>query len=391
MEPYLFAIPWLGFIAYVAATLRIPRPIAPVQVPEGPNEASSAPPVTVVVPARNESVNIQVCVGSLSRSSYPDFEIVVVDDRSEDGTGDLVRAMPRMNARDIRVVTGKPLPEGWLGKPWACHQGADSAGGGLLLFTDADTTHAPELLARAVASLREDGSDAVTLVGRQLLGSFWEYLLQPQMFGLLALRYPNVRQGFGAENWGDAIANGQYILIDREAYEAVGGHASVRAEVVEDMRLAQVICRSGHRLSVRGAEDHFATRMYRSLPELVEGWGKNLYVGSRQSMGGKAGWLTPFAPAAMIATLLAFWVAPMVGLVLSVAGFLPGSVVHWGLIAYGLSTLFWVGVHRRFRAPLFLAPLHPLGALGAAGIILRSWRGGSRVRWKGREYQVSTS
>jgi hypothetical protein len=93
----------------------------------------------------------------------------------------------------------------------------------------------------------------------------------------------------------------------------------------------------------------------------------------------------------MITTLLAFWVAPAVGLLLAVACILPSSVVPWGIIAYGLSTLFWVGVHHQFRAPLSFAPLHPLGALVAAGIILKSWWGGSRVRWKGREYQVSTS
>lgn len=387
MEPYLFSLPWVVFVAYVLLKVRPPRPLT-----AKPTGAESAPrSVTVVVPARNEALNIQRCVRSLAESDYPDFEILVVDDRSEDDTAQLARALPRGNAREIRVLSGEALPDGWLGKPWACHQGAKAATGDLLLFTDADTTHDPDLLARAVASLLEDHSDAVSLVGRQTLGSFWEYLLQPQIFGLLALRYPDVRRRFGVENWGDAIANGQYVLIDRKAYEGVGGHVSVRAEVVEDMRLAQVLCRSGHRLTIRGAEDHLATRMYRSLSELVDGWGKNLYVGSRQSMGGRSAWLAPFAPAAMIATVLTLWVAPTVGFLLSLAGVLPPAVVPWSVITYGLATLFWIGVHRRFRAPLSLAPLHPLGALVAVGIVLKSWRGGSRVRWKGREYRVSTS
>jgi chlorobactene glucosyltransferase len=242
-----------------------------------------------------------------------------------------------------------------------------------------------------VAAIREDGAQALTLVGRQLLGSFWEYLVQPQMFILLALRYPNLRRVFGEDTWGDAIANGQYILIARDAYEAVGGHEAVRDEVVEDMRMAQAICRGGHRLTVRRAEDDFATRMYRSLPDLVQGWGKNVYVGSRQSVGGRSSWLAPLAPAGMIAALLFLWVAPITGLLLSMIGVLPAAVVPWGLTTYGLSTLFWIGAHYRFQAPLAFAPLHPLGALVVVGIVIRSWRGGGRVRWKGREYQVSTS
>lgn len=391
MEPYLLSLPWLGFVVYVASTFRMPRPLTWGVEAEGTVDPAPVPSVSVVIPARNEARNIEACVGSLSCSEYPEFEIVIVDDRSEDGTGDLVRSLPRGNARAIRVVTGAPLPDGWLGKPWACRQGAAETEGELILFTDADTTHSATLLSRSVASLREDGSDALTLVGRQLLGTFWEYLVQPQMFGLLALRYRDLRRTFGEENWRDAIANGQYILMARDTYEAVGGHGSVKAEVVEDMRMAQVICRGGYRLSVRGAENDFATRMYRSLPDLVQGWAKNVYVGSRQSMSGRTAWLAPLAPAAMIVALILLWVAPLSGLLLSAAGVLPSAVVPWGVTTYGLSTLFWIGVHRRFRAPVSLAPLHPLGALVAVGIVLKSWRGGSRVRWKGREYRVSTS
>jgi chlorobactene glucosyltransferase len=400
VEPYLLSLPWVAFIVYVAGKVRLPRPLAPgpfadadadVGAGKGGHESAGQPAVTVVVPARNEAENIERCVGSLSRSVYSDFEILVIDDRSEDGTGELARALPPGNAREIRVMDGQSLPAGWLGKPWACHQAAMASQGGLLLFTDADTTHHPELLARSVASLREDGAQALTLVGRQVLGSFWEYLLQPQMFGLLALRYPDLRRTFDARSWNDAIANGQYVLIDRSAYESVGGHESVKGEVVEDMRFAQVVCRAGNRLSIRGAEEHFATRMYRSLNDIVEGWGKNVYVGSRQSMGGRMPFLAALTPAAMVFTLLALWVTPSVALLLSLAGVLSGAVVPWSVITYGLSTLFWVAVHYRFRAPIALAPLHALGALFVVGIILKSWRGGGRVRWKGREYHVSTS
>ena len=148
--------------------------------------------MSVVVPARDEAVNIGSCVASLAASTYPDFELVVVDDRSSDGTATLARAMGPGNARALRVLDGTELPEGWLGKPWACAQGAAGATGELLLFTDADTVHGPDLLGRAVAALEEDRADLLTVTGRQLMGSFWERLVQPQIFLMMIFRFHDI-------------------------------------------------------------------------------------------------------------------------------------------------------------------------------------------------------
>ena len=183
--PLLLALPWVGVLAFILFVARLPRELPP------PGRSGAAKPlVSVIVPARNEAANIETCLRSLAASTYPAFEVIVVDDRSEDGTAQIVRSLGAGNALRLRLVEGAELPAGWLGKPWACRQGAAAAEGGLLLFTDADTRHGPDLLARAVAGLHEEEADLMTLVGKQLMESFWERLVQPQIFMLMVFRFP---------------------------------------------------------------------------------------------------------------------------------------------------------------------------------------------------------
>ncbi|MBI4540781.1 MAG: glycosyltransferase [Gemmatimonadetes bacterium] len=382
-------LPWLALAAFVFLRVRRPPPL-----PHPPGMRDSAPAlVTVIVPARNEAHNIVECLGTLTRSAYPNYEIVVVDDRSTDGTPSLARRVPRGNARRLAVIHGEPLPEGCMGKPWACWQGYLRAEGELFLFTDADTRHAPLLLGRAVAALEEEGTDAVTVLGHQVLVSFWEQVVMPQIILLLLLRYPDVSQPRGPGNWRSAIANGQFILIRRSAYESVGGHAAVRAEVAEDLRLAQELCRAGRRLVVRGAEDALETRMYRSLAEIVEGWSKNIATGARQCV---EPWLAPFALPVLVTFLLGMWLLPPVALgawaLARLAGLVTAEgVVQWVSAAMGASLLIWIAGCLRFRIPAGYAVLYPLGAAVAAMIAVRSGMRGRRIRWKGRDYDGPSS
>lgn len=379
----LMALPWIGFVAYLAFRVR-----EPPELPAG-SVGAGAPSVSVIVPARNEAREIVGCLDSLAASRYPDFEIVVVDDRSGDGTAALARTVPPGNARRIRVVDGRPLPEGWFGKPWACWQGYREARGELLLFTDADTRHAPDLLARAAAFVEErvaSGGEpvgGVSVLGRQILETFWERVVMPHVLLLLVLRFPDLREEPGPKRWREAIASGQHILVRREAYEAVGGHEAVRGEVVEDLRIAQELARSGTPLAVRLAEASMATRMYRSLGEMVEGWSKNLFTGMRQSVppGGRP-WVVP----GILAFLGGLWLLPPV-----VVAAAAGSVLStgWGggaLTAVAVSVAGWARASARFGIPRRYALLYPLGAAVAGAIILRSWVRGSRIEWKGREY-----
>jgi len=383
MTPTLWILslaPWLAVLFGLLFVVRKPG-----ELPAASGSAERCPFVSVVVPARNEAANIERCVDSLTRSRYPAFEVIVVDDASEDGTGALARAIPRGNAERLVVAEGAPLPDGWLGKPWACWQGARAARGELLLFTDADTTHAPDLLARAVAGLEEERADLLTVVGAQMMETFWERLVQPQIFLVMFFRFPRFERTAMSARWRDAIANGQYMLFRREAYDAIGGHEAVRDEVVEDLALAQHVKRAGLALRIRGAERDLATRMYRSLPHLVEGWSKNLVMGGLQSL---PGWLRPITPPLALLTGVGLWLVPPVVLVLAAAGAGGDGLLGWAGAACTTSVVVWVLFTRWMGAPAAYGLLYPVGAAVGSFIFLRSWVRGTRVEWKGRSYEL---
>lgn len=382
MTPFLLALPWLGILLFVRFIARVPSELP------GAGPPDELPSVSVIVPARNEALNIERCISSLTASEYPHFDVIIVDDRSEDGTADLARAISSGNAQRVTVLEGAELPDDWIGKPWACHQGAAVATGDLLLFTDADTTHGPALLARAVAGLREEKADLLTVLGRQLMETFWERLVQPQIFLAMLLRFPDFERAAKSRRWRDAIANGQYLLFTRSCYEALGGHEAVKDEVVEDLALAQLVKRKGHQLRIRSAESDFATRMYRSLPHLIEGWSKNLLVGGLQSMPKP---LRPLvAPLALLGGI-ALCLAPPVTLVASVAAWAAGTstaLLPWSATVYALSVVTWSLFTRQLGAPAAYGLLYPLGAAVGTYIFLRSWTRGRDVQWKGRRYRV---
>jgi chlorobactene glucosyltransferase len=380
--PLLLALPWLGVLVFVLFIARLPRELPAVSA-----AASTGPRpfVSVIVPARNEAVNIEACVRSITASTYPGFEVVVVDDRSEDGTGAIARSIAAGGARRVHVVEGAEPPSGWLGKPWACRQGAAAAQGDVLLFTDADTRHAPELLARAVAGAEEEGADLLTLVGRQLMETFWERVVQPQIFMMMLFRFPRFEQVAKSSRWREAIANGQYMLFRRAAYDAIGGHEAVKDEVVEDLVLAQLVKRAGLRLRIRAARADLATRMYRSLPHLVEGWTKNIVTGGLQSL---PPWLRPLmAPLSLLFGVL-LWIAPPLVLVAAAFGMGEAAALVWAGAVCGLSVLLWSLFTREMGAPALYGALYPLGALVTSYIFVRSWARGRRVEWKGRRYEL---
>ena len=307
--------------------------------------------MSVIVPARNEEDNLPILLDSLLQTRYDTVEIIVVDDRSTDGTAAVVRGYAERDPR-VRLIEGAELPAGWFGKPWACVQGYREARGDLLLFTDADTRHAPELLGRAVGALESQRRDLVTVIGRMICGSFWERVIMPIIGALLAIRFhPTVVNR--ARRASEAIANGQFILVTRESYEAVGTHAAVKHEVAEDLAMAQLYFRAGRPQLFAFGLRLLGTRMYTSLAGLVEGWSKNVYVGGRRSY--------PDEPVlrALIPVMFAFgalfWLLPPAALLLALVGVTPALLAPaaW---ATGLSAMFWV----LFNAGFGINPLYGL-------------------------------
>jgi glycosyltransferase involved in cell wall biosynthesis len=346
------------------------------------------PTVSVIIPARNEEASLGACLESLVSQTGVSFEIVVVDDHSTDHTREIAEsfaadrggdadAEPRTpssggarNASAVRVIEADPLPEHWTGKNNAVATGARAARGEWLLFTDADTVHLPGSLARALAEAKEHNADMLSYSPEQIAVSFWEMAILPVVFAELARQYPPSK--VSDPNSPIAAANGQYILIRREAYDAVGGHAAIASEILEDVALARAVKASGRKIRFRYAADAVRTRMYRNFSQLREGWTKNLAL-----LFPSPGWLAVES--------LFWWVFPWSMLFLSAA-----DPRHWWWFAAGI--LIFSRNAARMRRANFDLTMEFLGAFFGmpmfAYLLLRSKRahGKGSVSWKGRTY-----
>jgi len=371
------AIPWAAALPWA-----LPLASVPVLRRRTPDVTAVPPiagvPVSVVVPARNESASIGTLMRSLLASSYQPLEIIAVDDRSTDDTPEQLARFAGADPR-VRVVSGTELPHGWMGKPWACAQGAAAASGAVLVFTDADTRHEPGLLGHVAAAMAADDVDLLTLMSHQQCITFWERIVQPQVFFILLLRYHPARVN-RATRADQAIANGQFLAVRRATYERLGGHGAVRGEVVEDLAMAQHFVRNGARLRLMFSGVLLTTRMYRSLGEIIEGWSKNLYLGARRSAPDSR-LLRALAPASLIAGF-AFWLLPWLAL-------LDPAMRPVAVVAIAASLACWCAIYRAMDLPLRYAAGYPLGAATAVWIALRSiFRGRRRIEWRGRIYRA---
>ncbi len=226
---------------------------------------SAQPEVSVIVPARNEEACLGAGLESLAGQQDVSFEIIVVDDGSTDRTAATARSFA-----GVKLLEAGPLPEGWSGKSNAVYAGAQQACGQWLLFTDADTVHLPGSLARSLEEAKHYGAEMLSYSPAQELHGFAQRAVMPVIFAELAAKY-KPREVSNPESPA-AAANGQYLLITRAAYDAVGGHAAIASCLLEDVELARAVKRSGRRIRFRFGGDAVRTRMYRSFAQLVEGW-----------------------------------------------------------------------------------------------------------------------
>lgn len=228
---------------------------------------STHPEVSVIIPARNEEACLRDCLRSLIDQPGTTYELIVVDDHSTDTTRAIAESFP------VRVIRAAPLPTGWSGKCNAAWTGAQAAKGKWLLFTDADTRHEPNSIAAGVQEAQDTGAALLSYSPKQEVHSFAERALMPVIFAELAATYRP--KEVSDPNSAAAAANGQYLLIRRDVYQAIGGHAAVANSILEDVELAKRVKQAGGRLQFRLA-DMVSTRMYRTFAQMREGWTKNL-------------------------------------------------------------------------------------------------------------------
>ena len=364
----------IGVLLYQAIALVLAREM-PRLDPSTSGDATRRPTtVSVVIAARNEEDELPGTLDSLLGQDHPDLEIVVVEDGSTDGT----RAVIDARAPRVRRLEPPPIPDGWVGKSWACWNGARATHGEWLLFLDADVRLHPSCVRTTLAWAEREGADLATLAPRVETVGFWERVVLPfyvQMV-LTYFRAPHVnRDGSKA-----AMANGQYWMTRRTTYLELGGHEAVGTIVLEDVAIARRYRAAGRRLRVAWAPELAVTRMYRDRKEMFEGLLKNLhgteYSGARQVGLGSA----------------------LFGLYLLPLGLLPLGALEGSLVLTGLGALLYValfGKHAAFSravgTPARYGLLFPI-AVGFYLVLFAASLGrgtrGQPVRWKGRSYPV---
>jgi chlorobactene glucosyltransferase len=361
-----------------------------VQVPlAAPPAAETAPRVTILVPARNEERSIERCVRSLLAQEYPRDRLraIVVDDRSTDATP---RILARLAAQDDRltVVQGTELPPGWQGKCWALHQAAEQADSDsvYLLFTDADTVHEPRTLASVVRFADEHRLDLLSLGTGQELGSLAERLLLPTILAIVMNATGSLSEVNDSSRPDVAKANGQFILFRAASYRAVGSHAAVRDEIVEDFALARRAKHLGQRLVLADGRRLVRTRMYRSAGEMWEGFTKNAFKESQRQPGGALGGLLTLPLLALgpyAATFVALRRLLRRGRTADAMVLAQGLLQSAGLLLVGGLSATALGLPARYALG------QPLSSVFLWGILANStWRTltGRGVAWKGRTY-----
>lgn len=344
------------------------------------------PRISVIIPARNEEVNIQRCVEAALAQDYPNFQVLVLDDRSTDSTPAILTKLSTGDSRLI-ILFGNELPEGWVGKPHALHQAARSATGDWLCFVDADTFLEPNALSAVLHGATKTGADLYTIMTTQVMGTFWEKAVLPLVLTALSVGFSPRKVNDPKRR--DAVANGQFILIKRSVYDAIGGHEAIKNQIVEDKAISEQVKWNGYRLVLANGYAFAKTRMYTSLPSLWEGWTKNIYLGLKDHpamllLGAFGAFL------ALMATLfMPFW--PLFGLAwyFNGGGLQAVLVLVEALLAWAVMLYARARVARAMRISGWYALTTPLGAgVFAAMMFTSAWKvlSGQGVTWKGRAY-----
>lgn len=333
------------------------------------------PFVSLLVPARNEETNIRECVISLLSQAYPDFEVLVLDDHSEDHT---LAILQGIKDERLLVLRGRRLPCGWTGKNWACHQLAQRAKGEILFFADADTVFTPDALEQTVAVLLGENADFLSGFPRQILGSpaekllvpifYWAFLsFTPLLINRIWKKSPTLR------------ANGQMMVFRRAAYQLIGGHAAVKSSVIEDLELAKRLRRLGSTCRIMDATHIISCRMYHNGREVYAGFNKNLFPAFGYAI----------LPYTFVWLFLGYWyIVPFILMASSWRSLIlfPREAALLGLTIL-LSLVQWIFTYWRLRLPILPAFFYPLVIIAFEVMVVGSFVNNLRRKttWKGRQ------
>lgn len=329
--------------------------------------------ISILIPARNEEANLPACLETVLRQGEAVREVLIYNDHSTDGTGEIIRRFAELDKR-VRSVAVLPLAEGWCGKNFACAQLAKAATGKFLLFIDADARLAESAAARMVEEMHQRRLTFLSCWPGLELVSFWERMLMPMLNFVVFATFPTpLSMRLGSPSLG--LAHGACLMFERAAYEAIGGHAAVRDQIFEDTRLAQLWRERGESGLCLDGQDVVRVRMYSSFAEIWQGFQKNFFPAFKHEL---SFWF-------FVAFHAVIFLTPFVWLLVS-----PSLAIGLVVLAVLLIRLLLAW---RFRQPLWAALLHPLAEAILLALGLSSWRrckSGQGVAWKGREYHKAT-
>jgi chlorobactene glucosyltransferase len=338
----------------------------------------STPRISILIPARNEEVNIRTCLLSLQHQDYPDYEILVLDDGSTDNTANIVQQIADGNST-IRLIKGKPLAEGWNGKAYACHQLAKQANGSWLLFVDADTVHEPNMLSSVIAMALQNRASLLSGFPRQIASSLTQKVTIP-VFNFIIMSWLPLWWLQRDNKPRPSFANGQFLLFPKDEYWRVGGHESVKTRIMEDVWLgAQVYHKKGKVLAV-DLSPVVACHMYRSFSQMWNGFAKTIYALTRAPL--------LLIPAGLVAYIL--FLGPFYAVISQYM--LKDLPAAWAfLVIFQVVVILFMRllVNQHFKEPVISSILHPLGLsfffANAFYVLLRRFAG-MGVSWKNRFY-----
>ena len=324
------------------------------------------PLVSILIPARNEEDNITELLHSIIQQSYSNYELFVLDDQSDDQTTRVIETLSTKN-RNINLIRGTPLPDGWLGKNWACFQLANHASGEVLLFVDADVRLSPNALEAALYQMQKNNVVMLSCFPTQKIDSLGEWLIVPLMNWLLLSLLPLKTVSLPYKSL--TAVNGQFILCDKRAYNTIGGHKSVFDRVVEDMEIARKLKVGGYRIMTALGHDAIRCRMYNGFIDSLKGFSKNFYLGFNVS------------PLTFLCILTALMLVFLIPLIFSIFHIYFIWIVFMILLGRLLVSLL------SRQNPLINILLHPLQmvAMFIIGVNSLYWTLKGKAVWKGRK------
>lgn len=368
-------------LSFFATFRKVPRCTIPTE---------QLPSISVVVPVRNEETKIARCLESLAGQDYPNFEIVVIDDRSTDGSAQIIKELAAKHSC-IKIIQGRESRPGWLGKCNALHHGTPHANGDWLVFSDADTFHHPNSLRDAIGAAINYKVDMISFMPVQELYTFGEQVIMPTLIGSFLMGDPT--NTINDPKSQRAYAYGQYIMVKRTTYDAIGGHESVKDQILDDISIGRATKEKGFAVTACDGRPLYTVRMYTNFSEVWNGWTKNAYALIN---------CDPVSLAGVIVLLNACLAAPFLLLAATVLN--PSGISEsiplpamWAILSlqftcmivwYARSTVFYKGLNLIHFFCL------PLGAVLTSALYLNSaycFLTGKQVKWKDRDYSVDTT